>query len=525
MSTIEARVAGPEEIAEGEMLRVEVGSTDVLLLRNAGKLVALGAECPHAGAPLHEGSLINGRVICPWHCSVFDAESGDRLEPPALAHLPKFNVRETEQDVFVTVPADAETSRPLVTCDCCDDTDQRVFAIIGSGAAALAAAETLREQEFAGRILMISGEGKLPYDRTLASKSYLAGSSDDEDMSLHDEHFYTRHKIHRCQHWVEDLNVSTRTIRLDNGETMTPDAILVATGGTPRPLVAPGGKLPGVMTLRSWDDSRQIRNAAKNAKNIVIVGAGFIGMEAAASLTEMDAKITIVAPEEIPLARALGHQIGNALRHLHEQHGTCFKLGNHVAAIQGDDHVTGVELGSGEVLPADLVIVGLGISPATRFLRNVGINDDASVSVDHHLELANQVFAAGDVARYPEPYSGQEARIEHWRHAQQQGRAAALNMLGAREPYRGVPKFWTRQFDVSLSYVGYVDRWDDVIIVGDVEKFEFTALYERHGKLLAAAGTQSDQIATFMELMRLGRVPSASLMKRSYPSARELQTV
>jgi NADPH-dependent 2,4-dienoyl-CoA reductase/sulfur reductase-like enzyme/nitrite reductase/ring-hydroxylating ferredoxin subunit len=509
MKTVEEAVARVGDLKDGQMKQVQVGGTDVLLVRLDGQFYALGAECPHNGAPLATGTLCHGRVICPWHAAIFDATSGDLLEPPSLDALAQFSVRVEDDQVYVTVPEQPADGRTMPMCSHEPEADSRLFAIVGSGAAGGSAAEALRQSDFRGRIVMISPEPVWPYDRTNCSKAYLAGDVSDEGMVLRDEEFYRQHGIERIQGRVQRLDVDERTIALDNGEAISADAILVATGGVPRTMDVSGARLMGVLTLRGWADSQAIREAAQEADKAVVVGAGFIGMEVAASLTGHDVEVTVVAPESVPLEKHLGREVGDVVRKLHEENGTAFRLGRKVQRFDGGDKVQTVELDDGEQLPADLVVVGLGIIPPAQFLQGVPINDDGSVNVDEHLRLAENVYAAGDVACYPDPFGSRRIRIEHWRLAQQHGRIAGQAMAGKDVSFESVPFFWTRQFGVSLMYAGHAEQWDEVLMTGEPAKRDFTAFYVKDNRLLAAAGTQDGQIAAFMERMRMGQLPMA----------------
>ena len=510
MNTIQKLVARVGDLQDGQMKQVTVGNIDVLLVRTEGQFYALGATCPHYGASLAEGTLCHGRITCPWHASIFDATTGDLLEPPSLDALPRFPLRVDGDEVYVTVPEKAEDRRVMPMCDCNPQADRRLFAIIGSGAAGSAAAEVLRQRGFQGRIVMIGAEPELPYDRPGCSKDYLAGEITDELMPLRGESFYKQHGIERLQRRVVRLEVPTRQLFFDNTESLSADAVLVATGGVAKTLNAPGSDLPGVMTLRSWADSRAIRDAARQAERVVVVGAGFIGMEVAASLAGHHVPVTMVAPESVPLEKQLGWKMGAIIRLLHEENGTAFRLGRTVKQIVGEGKVQSVVLDDGSQLAADLVVIGLGITPATEFLRGVSVNDDRSLDVDGQMRLAQQVYAAGDVARYPDPFTDRRIRIEHWRLAQQQGRVAARAMLGDATSFQSVPFFWTRQFGVSLMYAGYAPEWDEVIVTGNARRKEFTAFYAKNNRLLAAAGTQDRQIAAFMERMRVHQLPTAA---------------
>ena len=289
---------------------------------------------------------------------------------------------------------------------------------------------------------------------------------------------------------------------------MTPDAVLVASGARPRRLPVPGADLPGVFTLRSQEDAEALIAAAANAERAVVIGASFIGMEAAASLVHRGLRVTVVGPETTPFERILGADVGGVVQAHHGERGTSFALGHGVTRIAGDDAVRAVELDDGTTLEADLVVVGIGVQPVTEFVRGVGLDPDGGLPVDARLRVAPGVWAAGDVARYREPHTGSDVRIEHWRLAEQHGRAAAADIAGRGEPFAGVPFFWTQHFDLELGYAGAGQGWDEVELVGDPAARDFTAFYSREDRLLAACGTQRDEIGAFVELMREGRLPA-----------------
>lgn len=506
---VEQKVARVDDLRDGEMMEVDVAGSDILLVRHAGQYYAVGATCPHHGAPLSEGTLGEGRLTCPWHASVFDVVTGDVVEPPTLDALPRLEVRIRDEDVYILVPDVLPKSRTMSMAQRDPARDDRLFAIVGGGPAAQSAAESLRQCGYQGRIVMISQDPHKPYDRTYASKHYLAGKIGEQKLPLRDDEFYRQHAIDWIQATVTALDVHQRTITLADGQTLHPDAILVATGGIPRSLEVPGADLPGVMTLRTWDDSFAIRQSARAAERIVIIGSSFIGMEAAASLSGHDLVITVVSPQTVPFERVFGNQIGLEIQRLHEANGIRFRMGRRVVALHGDGHVRGVELDDGSHLDADLVLQAIGVHPATGFLRGIDLNQDDSVDVDENLQITNGVYAAGDIARYPDPFSGRRVRIEHWRLAQQHGRKAGQRMVQWGSAFSSVPFFWTTQFGESFDYAGYADQWDEIVITGDLPARQFSAYYAGNNRLLAILSTNSRHIARFMEQMRLGRLPSA----------------
>jgi NADPH-dependent 2,4-dienoyl-CoA reductase/sulfur reductase-like enzyme len=304
------------------------------------------------------------------------------------------------------------------------------------------------------------------------------------------------------------VDVKTRTIVFDKSPGVIADKILLATGAVPIPLDVPGHDLPGVFTLRTLADSRAIREKARRSRHVVVVGDGFIGMEAAASLSEHDCQVTIVSRNRWPMASVFGEEVAQLLRRLHEEKGTRFRTEQEVHHFYGEGKVESVELDDGSRLAADLVVVGIGVRPNAHIVEMYPKNPDGSIDVDQYLRLNDNVFAAGDMACYPDVYSGKRIRVEHWRVAQQQGRTAALNMIGPNLPFDRVPFFWTRQFGVSLTYAGHADQWDDVIITGEPDELDFSAYYVKDNRLLAIAGTQAERTIAFMEQMRTGELPA-----------------
>jgi NADPH-dependent 2,4-dienoyl-CoA reductase/sulfur reductase-like enzyme/nitrite reductase/ring-hydroxylating ferredoxin subunit len=504
---MEDKVARADELREGELREVQVGGKKVVLLRCDGAVRAYGARCPHYDGPLPKGLLHDGRLVCPWHQGTFDACTGDLLEPPPLSGLTAFAVRIDDGDVYVDRPDDAPRQRTMAMTGR-DPRDERTFAVVGGGAAGAAAVEALRQHGFSGRIVLVSREDRRPYDRPNLSKDYLAGTADADWLPLRPASFYERHDIElRCAGVVR-LDAASRRLELDDGTSMTPDAVLIATGGLPRRLEAPGADLPGVFTLRSWSDCDAIIAATEGAARALVVGASFIGMETAASLRERGLEVTVVAPDQVPLARQLGPELGGLLRAHHEEHGVRFCLGRTVARFAGDQRVRAAQLDDGSRLDADLVLVGVGVVPATGFIVNAALNDDGSIDVDDELRVnGHGVWAAGDIARYPEPHVGGRVRIEHWRLAEQLGRAAAASMAGRGAPFSAVPGFWTQQFGLRVAYVGVGRGWEATIAVGDVAGGDFTVFYTHQDALVAAAGTRDLDIAAFSELMRGGKLP------------------
>lgn len=503
------------DIADGEMREVKAGDTPVLLARVDGKCYAVAAHCTHYGAPLADGYLSGDRIVCPWHHACFNARTGVLEEPPALDSLASYPVRIDDDEIFVDMPEGApDRETPAMAKR--DTDDERVFLIIGGGAAGYMAAQTLREEGYTGRIVIITRESRAPYDRPNLSKDYLHGHAEPEWMPLRGDDFYSEHDIEIVyDKEVASVDAGTRQIAFAGGDTMDCDSLLIATGGEPRLLQLPGGDLKNVFVLRSFDSADTIIAAAEGAKNAVVIGASFIAMEGASSLRQRGLSVTVVAPDKVPFERTLGLEIGRLFQSVHESNGVAFRLGQQVRTLEGEGKVERVVLESGEKIEADLVIVGIGVSPATSFLDGVDKQKDGSVTVDEFMSLGNGVFAAGDIASFIDPRTGERTRIEHWRTALQQGRAAAKNMLGRKEHYTAVPFFWTTQFDVTLNYVGHAMGWDKLDFDGELEKRDFLATYRKGDKIVAVAGMNRDrELAEWEERFRLDQTQSATASER-----------
>ena len=472
-------------VSEDGMLGVEIGEQKLLLVRFGEEVLAFDGFCPHAGAPLAEGVRCGNHAICPWHKASFDLRTGALVEPPAVDPLPRYPTLVEHGRVLVSLEAIPGTSAE-------PSEDRRCFVILGAGGAGQAAAQTLRAEGFGGRLVMISREAELPYDRTVLSKYRLSGEDGSEKTPLQDAGFYTRHRIERMTAEIATVDADTATVHFAEGGTLAYDAALLATGGIAKPPELPGAALTGVCLLRTPADADAIVSAAENARQVVVVGGGFIGMEAAASLRERGLDVTVVMPEQTPFERNLGPMIGAVFARLHEQKGVVLRTGVTVAGFEGDDQVEAIRLANGERLAADLVIIGGGVRPATDILRGVGLKADGGVPVDRHLRAADRLFAAGDLAAFPLYGDREPVRVEHWRVAQQQGRVAALNMLGRATPFEAVPYFWTIHFLKRLDYVGHAADWDDIVVDGDLQKPEFIALYVNAGRVDAVVGWDRD---------------------------------
>jgi NADPH-dependent 2,4-dienoyl-CoA reductase/sulfur reductase-like enzyme/nitrite reductase/ring-hydroxylating ferredoxin subunit len=504
MSEEQPKTEGPDlsqgvELAtlpDGAMLLGHVGDEPVLLARRGADVFAIGATCTHYGGPLAEGLLVDDTVRCPWHHACFSLRTGASLRPPALNGVACWRVERQGDRVVVREkrPAEAKPS-PLPAAGLPGS-----VVIIGGGAAADSAAATMRHEGYAGRITMLSADSAASYDRPNLSKDYLAGNASEDWIPLRAPEFYRAQGIDlRLGARAVAIDTARREVQLEDGGRHGYEALLLAMGAEPARLDIPGGDLPHVRYLRSLADSRAIIKAADTARRAVVIGASFIGLEVAASLRARDLEVHVVAPDEIPMARVMGREIGGLVRRIHEEHGVRFHLGTTAAEI-GETTVT---LKSGETLTAELVVVGIGVRPVLDLAEKAGLALDRGVAVNEYLETSIPgIFAAGDLARWPDPHTGERIRVEHWVVAERQGQTAGRNMLGRRERFDGVPFFWSMHYDVPILYVGHAENWDDVEIDGKIEAQDCRVTYRRGGRTLAVVtiGRDAENLRAEREL-------------------------
>jgi 3-phenylpropionate/trans-cinnamate dioxygenase ferredoxin reductase subunit len=369
--------------------------------------------------------------------------------------------------------------------------ESRTFAVVGAGLAGAKAVEALRTEGFDGRLVLFGAEPHRPYERPPLSKAYLMGKAERESAFVHPAQWYAEHDV--------DLRTSTPVAGLDryahelmtaNGEPLHYDKLLLATGATPRKLRLPGAELHGVHYLRTVDESDTLRAAFRSGARVVIVGAGWIGLETAAAARTAGATVTVLESAPLPLLRVLGPQMAEVFASLHREHGVDLRLGVNVAVIRpadGDASVAGsVALDDGTVLDADAVVVGVGVVPNVDLARSAGLAVDDGVLVDAHLRTSDHdVFAAGDVANADHPVLGRRIRVEHWANALNQPAVAARTMLGGDDVYDRLPYFFSDQYDLGMEYLGYAGADDEVVVRGDLDKREFVALWTRDGRVVA----------------------------------------
>jgi NADPH-dependent 2,4-dienoyl-CoA reductase/sulfur reductase-like enzyme/nitrite reductase/ring-hydroxylating ferredoxin subunit len=475
-------------VVEGAMLLGHAHGQPVLLVRRAEELFAIGAICTHYGAPLTDGLLVGDTVRCPWHHACFSLRTGAPLRPPARDPVSCWRVEQRNGTVYVREELTPAEQKPLAPAA---DMPQSVV-ISGGGAAGNAAAETMRREGYSGRITMLSADTSVPCDRPNLSKGFLAGTASAESNPLRPAAFYLEHDIDlKLGTPVATLDAKGQQVQLMDGSRHAYDALLLATGAEPVRLDIPGASLRHVHYLRTVADSRALVAKALTSQRAVVIGASFIGLEVAASLRARNVDVHVVAPDIIPMETILGPDVGRFIRELHEQHGVKFHLGTTAISIDRQS----VRLRNGEILQADLVVVGIGVRPIIGLAQQAGLAIDRGVSVDEYLETSVPgIYAAGDIARWPDRLTGERIRVEHWVVAERQGQTAARNMLGRRERFDAVPFFWTEQYDFGLAYVGHADRWDGVELDGqlDAGTRNCTVTYRRGGKKLAVAVVHRD---------------------------------
>lgn len=509
-------VATIHELQDGRMKKVQAGEQELLLVHTGGEFYVHAASCPHHGAPLTEGLLRDGHIRCPWHMAVFDAETGRLEDPPSMESLPGYSVRIEGENVVVELPDDLPSSCRIAMAEKDTNADGRTFVILGAGAAGMNAAETLRQDGFQGHVILLTREDEAPYDRTDLSKPFLRRDEPSSPV-LREREFYDRHGIElRTGCIVTKVDSAGRRLTCADGEELQYDKLLLAGGSVPKRLGCDGEDLDGVMTLRSFQDARCLRDRIRQSKHAVLVGASFISMEVAAGLAKHGGTVDVVAPESVPFETVLGEQIGRMYQKVHEEHDVTFHLGRTVERFQGDGSVEKVFLQDGTELPADLVVVGVGVRPATEYLGDQDTNDDGSVTVNSYLQASDSLFAAGDIACFADWRLGRPTRIEHWRVAQQQGRLAAHNMMGKNIEYRRTPFFWTNQYMVIVQYAGHAPEWDEILIDGAVDEQEFIACYckDQAVQAVAACGKSKAFLAA-MELLETVPLPTPEVVQRA----------
>jgi NADPH-dependent 2,4-dienoyl-CoA reductase/sulfur reductase-like enzyme/nitrite reductase/ring-hydroxylating ferredoxin subunit len=486
----------------GKLLGHALGEP-VLLARLGDEYVAIGATCTHYGGPLAEGVIADGAVRCPWHHACFSLRTGEALRAPALSPVARWEVERRGDQVAVTRKVERDPLAPTYPARLDPSRMPGSIVIVGAGAAGSAAAEMSRRCGFTGPVTIVDEEPDSPYDRPNLSKDYLAGNAPEEWIPLRPPGFHEEHHIDVVRGRVTRLDIAGRALDVEGHASVGFDALLLATGAEPIHLPIPGSDRPHVHYLRSLRDSRSIVAAAGKAKRAVVIGASFIGLEVAASMRARKIEVHVVAPDSLPLERVLGRELGSFIKALHEEKGVIFHLGRKPQRIEADT----VVLDDGNRLAADFVVIGVGVRPRLELAGQAGLMLDRGIAVNEHLETsAPEIYAAGDIARWPDPHSGERIRVEHWVVAQRMGQTAARNMLGAGERFDQVPFFWSAHYDVSINYVGHAERWDRLTVDGAAEKRDVAVRFEEKGRLLALATIFRDEesLRTEIEMERGG---------------------
>jgi apoptosis-inducing factor 3 len=473
-------------LASGKLLSGFVGKNKVLLWRDGRDVFAFGAECPHLGGPLDQGLIHDGAIRCPWHHACFNLQTGDAITAPAFDSLTRYGVQIGDGSVFVggpIAPAQAaHSARPR-------DGKQGPMVIVGGGAAGFAAAHALRKAGWTDEISLLSVDKDPPYDRTLLTKDYLDGHFGDDRLPIARctlKSLGIRLALDTC---VEAIDADGKVLRLSGGGAQPYGKLLLAMGAEPVRPDIPGADLPHVHCLRSLADCRQIRKAIEKSRRVAVVGGSFLGMETAASLRSRGLNVDLITPEQHPMNKVFGSALSDLVIDVHRKNGVSLHVGREVARIDART----ITLDDGAVLEADFVVLGVGVRPRIELAETARLRLDDGIVVDAQLRTSvEDIFAAGDIARWPDPHSGEAIRVEHWVVAERQGETAAANMLGAAQPFEAVPFFWTKHFDLAIRYVGHAEEWDEVFTDGSVADRDFLLRYRRAGRDIAVATVGRD---------------------------------
>jgi NADPH-dependent 2,4-dienoyl-CoA reductase/sulfur reductase-like enzyme/nitrite reductase/ring-hydroxylating ferredoxin subunit len=473
------------DIPENGTVSGRVGDQPVLLSRFDGSLYAVSGACTHYGGILADGVAEGGSVRCPLHHACFDLKTGAALRAPALDPLDRWQVDVDSDRAYVSYKLKPQADdKPEA------DTDVRRIVIVGGGAAGLACANELRRLGYSDKIVMLSADRDPPCDRPNLSKDYLAGTAQEEWLPLRSDQWYSDNRVElRLSTEVARIDPESKTVHCASGEELAYDRLLIATGSEPNRLKAPGFDGDKVFTLRTMADARAIIEQAKEGARAVIVGASFIAMEAAAALRTRKVEVDIVSVEHVPFDRVFGIALGEHIKKKHETNGVRFHLGCVASSFDGKS----VTIASGETIPADFVIVGIGVQPRLHVARSAGAECDNGIIVDSAMRTSvPDIYAAGDIACYPDPRNGGRMRIEHWVVAERQGEVTAANMLGQKREFDSAPFFWSEQFGTSIRYVGHASSWDQVLVDGDIDSGEFIIRYFNKGEHCASASVGRD---------------------------------
>ncbi|KIK10084.1 hypothetical protein K443DRAFT_81036 [Laccaria amethystina LaAM-08-1] len=522
MSTKTIAVLDEDQLHDGQMQEVAFGEGKILLSRLGEKIHATSAFCTHYGAPLAKGVLTSdGRVVCPWHGACFNVCTGDIEDAPAPMALHSFKTRVIDGKIHVTAnPANTlknNLARQPTLLATGVDSSGKGTVIVGGGSGAFHAVESLREHGYVDPITILTKETHTPIDRTKLSKALITDSTKIEWRTAADLKIKYGTNV-RFEVEVTAVDFEKKVVLLDDGKDTIPfDKLILATGGTPQRLPIEGAELENVYTFRGISDSKKVDAAAKEGKRLVVIGSSFISMELVVAVAKKKlASIDVIGRKEFPFETVLGKEIGAGLKQYHESQGVKFHMSTRVEKIiprEDNPKLAGAVVVNGESIPADFVIMGVGVSPSTAFLKDSGLEleRDGGIKVDKYLRVTkgpnvNDVYAIGDIAHYPQ-VNGTFTRIEHWNVAGNQGRAVGKTIAGNPQPFVKIPIFWSAQGQ-QLRYCGVGHQYEDIIIKGDPKEMKFVAYYIKNGSVVAVASMQNDPvISKASELLRLGFMP------------------
>lgn len=505
-------VCNDDEIKENEMKQFALDEdlNKILLIRQHGELSAIGTKCTHYGALLSTGALGEGRVRCPWHGACFNIKNGDIEDFPGQDSIPCYKVTVTDGKVNVRAKrSDLIANKRLKDMVSRDPKNNQCFVIIGGGPSAGVCVETLRQEGFTGRVVMVCKEDYLPYDRVKVSKAM--------DFDIHKTEYRTRAFYE--EYGIEAMtgveatavNASDKTVTLSNGTVLQYDKLYIATGCKAEKVKIPGSELKNVMTMRDYVDSAYVTSQLSPEKHVVCLGLSFVGLESAAYCVDKVAKVTVVGRDSVLLRHSFGPEVGNRVQQMFEEKNINFILSSGIKrCIDTDGKLSAVELVDGTVLKCDVCIMGTGSSPFTKFMEGSGVslNKDGSIDTNVYLQTSDpNIYVGGDIANSPVlPIGNAKANIGHYPLAQYHGRMAAKNMVGHNEEIRAVPYFWTVLFGKSFRYSGYGVP-HETQIVGSVEDLKYVAIYfDKDGKVIGMSSCQRDPVVSqFAEFLAQGR--------------------
>lgn len=499
------------ELPDGGRIVGHVGEESVLLIRKGDQYLAVDAFCTHYHAPLVDGLVVGDTIRCPWHHACFELRTGSAAGAPAMRPLRVFRtVRAGERIRVLPDPEPPHKPRPTGS-----GTEQIV--IIGAGAAGSFAAAELRRVGFDGRVVLITRESRPPYDKPNLSKDYLAGRAPDDWIPLRGDTDYAQDGVDlRLRTTVDRIFPARREVRLGSGERIPFDRLILATGARPRHLDIPVAPDAHLYYLRTWPDAESLRAVAGVTREVVVIGASFIGLETAASLRERGLSVTVVAPEERPLERVLGRDVAEFILGTHESKGVKFRLGRKPVEIRHDS----VVLDDGSSERCEIVVAGVGVVPETYLAERAGLAVDGGIVANAFLQTSSpNVFTAGDATRFPYARSGRSIRVEHWAAAARQGQVAARNAIGRREPFAAVPFFWSQHYDLVFAYVGHAESAADAQLFGSLSEGNAAVLYRDQGRVAAVATLFRDDVSLAVEAAMEREAPDeeiAALVSRAF---------